>query len=385
MALAALLWKNLERKESTKFFGEGLKRFGQLKDQEAQARIAPAIVAHLRTMVDSSIGPISFMVTWARRDQKGKELDIVLSTIDRRNHRRACVAEPVANLANRHAHQHHRRHQKADRRVSMDGLPYGATRRDTAMGESRKYAGTPRDTGVGLDAMGARFYAPDLGVWLSPDPVLLAEPGKLVGAHPSASAYSYASLSPAVYVDGNGDFAWVPFIAVVAGVVAVSQYAAAPTAADSPVFHKGTAEMVLDGVHNSVMIYGALRSPRVIGCVVDSFATGGVSAGVATLAQVARTVAASEAAGHAADTVDPSGNARKVVEIATGISIRGTRCFAPETPVWMCDGRDFSWWQSSCRGVRRACLKIDRQSDSQHARVAAIAPLFPRRSEQLPG
>ncbi|HWZ89072.1 MAG TPA: hypothetical protein VNW92_09490, partial [Polyangiaceae bacterium] len=55
--------------------------------------------------------------------------------------------------------------------------PYGVTRHEGST-ETRQYANAPRDRGVSLDLMGARFYAPDLGVWTIGDPVLLNGPEK---------------------------------------------------------------------------------------------------------------------------------------------------------------------------------------------------------------
>ncbi len=84
--------------------------------------------------------------------------------------------------------------------------PYGVTRKDTAS-ETRKYADAPRDTGVGLDLMGARFYAPDLGVWTLGDPILVTAPEKIVNAEfATANAYAYSNLNPVIARDEDGNF-----------------------------------------------------------------------------------------------------------------------------------------------------------------------------------
>ena len=91
-------------------------------------------------------------------------------------------------------------------RGSFAAYPYGVKRYDTS-GETRKYAGTPRDEGVGLDAMGARSYAPDLGVWTSPDPVGLADAERRVEGRFSANnPYGYGSSSPVTYTDWDGEW-----------------------------------------------------------------------------------------------------------------------------------------------------------------------------------
>ncbi|MCL2726735.1 MAG: RHS repeat-associated core domain-containing protein, partial [Polyangiaceae bacterium] len=89
---------------------------------------------------------------------------------------------------------------------SFAAYPYGVKRYDTS-NETRKYAGTPRDEGVGLDLMGARSYAPDLGVWTSPDPVALMNPERGIGHSFSANhPYAYAANSPINYVDRSGQW-----------------------------------------------------------------------------------------------------------------------------------------------------------------------------------
>jgi RHS repeat-associated protein len=89
--------------------------------------------------------------------------------------------------------------------------PFGATRLDTSS-ETGKYAGAPRDASVGLDAMGARFYAPDLGVWTSGDPLAVTAPEQLVGADfAAANPYAYAKDSPLLAADRDGHFWHIAF------------------------------------------------------------------------------------------------------------------------------------------------------------------------------
>src|SRR5690606_23310736 len=99
-------------------------------------------------------------------------------------------------------------------RARFNAYPYGATRHQSSS-ESRLYAGAPRDAGVGLDHMGARFYAPDLGAWTIPDPVLVTSPELVAtGQFATANPYAYANLNPVIAVDDDGNF-W--HIAVGAG------------------------------------------------------------------------------------------------------------------------------------------------------------------------
>ncbi len=109
--------------------------------------------------------------------------------------------------------------------------PYGVARYEGAK-ETRQYANAPRDRGVGLDLMGARFYAPDLGVWTIGDPVLLNGPVKTVSEQfATANPYAYSNLNPVIAVDNDGNFLQIIAGAVVGaliggGVEAARQYIA---------------------------------------------------------------------------------------------------------------------------------------------------------------
>jgi RHS repeat-associated protein len=96
--------------------------------------------------------------------------------------------------------------------------PFGATRYDTSHA-TWKYARTPRDGAVGLDHMGARFYAPELGLWTSPDPLGITNPARLLTADfAAANPYAYASQTPLIAADRDGHF---PHIIVGAAVGAL--------------------------------------------------------------------------------------------------------------------------------------------------------------------
>ncbi len=108
--------------------------------------------------------------------------------------------------------------------------PYGLTRYDDSS-ETNKYAGNPRDGVVGLDHMGSRFYAAELGVWTSGDPVAITSPNAYVGDEfGAANPYAYANLRPVIAADRDGQFwhiaAGAALGAVVGGgIEAIRQYA----------------------------------------------------------------------------------------------------------------------------------------------------------------
>lgn len=84
--------------------------------------------------------------------------------------------------------------------------------------ETNQFAGTPRDDSIELDHMGERFYAADLGMWTSADPVSLFEPERQITAEfAAAHAYAYANQRPLVAVDRDGRY-W-QYVAAGAGVL----------------------------------------------------------------------------------------------------------------------------------------------------------------------
>lgn len=108
-------------------------------------------------------------------------------------------------------------------RGSFAAYPFGLTRYDTSA-ETRKFANAPRDTGVGLDVMGARTYAPDLNVWTSVDPVTIGSPERGIGESFAANnPYGYAGLTPVVAQDEDGHFLHIALGAAIGGTVGLIQ------------------------------------------------------------------------------------------------------------------------------------------------------------------
>jgi RHS repeat-associated protein len=89
-------------------------------------------------------------------------------------------------------------------RAHFAAFPFGVARTDTSAA-SHRYAGSPRDAAIGLDHMGARFYAPDLGIWTSGEPLAITAPERLAtDQFAAANPYAYANLSPVVSADRDG-------------------------------------------------------------------------------------------------------------------------------------------------------------------------------------
>jgi RHS repeat-associated protein len=144
--------------------------------------------------------------------------------------------------------------------------PFGATRFDTTA-ETRLYTDAQRDRGVGLDLMGARSYAPDLGVWTSGDPLAVTGPDKTVGGgFATANPYAYAALTPLIAVDRDGNS---PALAILAraAVIAYGAYAGGAVAA--------TMEHATQvAVHGRVVAPGRVKAAAVGGAIAGAF-TGG--------------------------------------------------------------------------------------------------------------
>ncbi|HEX9296196.1 MAG TPA: RHS repeat-associated core domain-containing protein, partial [Polyangiaceae bacterium] len=102
---------------------------------------------------------------------------------------------------------------------SFAAYPFGIARYDTSK-QTRRYANTVRDVHVGLDSMGARFYAPDLGIWTSPDPVSIENPERAVGADvAAANPYAYANLEPIIAKDEHGQWFHVAIGAAIGAAI----------------------------------------------------------------------------------------------------------------------------------------------------------------------
>ena len=84
-------------------------------------------------------------------------------------------------------------------------MPYGEmwyNQRGSAYNERYKYTGKERDEETGNDYFGARYYAPNTPMWLSPDP--------LMDKYPGISPYAYCHWNPVKYVDIDGNYPIIP-------------------------------------------------------------------------------------------------------------------------------------------------------------------------------
>ena len=78
-------------------------------------------------------------------------------------------------------------------------MPFGEmwyNQQGSAYNERYKFTGKERDEETGYDYFGARYYVPEIPIWLSVDP--------LADKYPNISPYAYAAWNPIKYVDPDG-------------------------------------------------------------------------------------------------------------------------------------------------------------------------------------
>lgn len=103
--------------------------------------------------------------------------------------------------------------------------PFGAALRQSV--ELDRYLGRDRDPETGLQHLGARYYAPALGRFISVDWYVLENPGRPARMPQAYNVYSYALNNPLVFKDPSGMF--IPLI--VGAIIAIAYIAAVATVA----------------------------------------------------------------------------------------------------------------------------------------------------------
>ncbi len=91
--------------------------------------------------------------------------------------------------------------------VTYDYLAYGDLRRvkETGSTVTEKFTGKEYEDLSRLYYFGARFFDPELGIWLTPD-----------AANQYFNPYSYTGGNPVMYVDADGNFAFLVPLAIIA-------------------------------------------------------------------------------------------------------------------------------------------------------------------------
>jgi RHS repeat-associated protein len=100
--------------------------------------------------------------------------------------------------------------------------PFGNIDSSNGTIDDRTYGSHPFDSESGLYYMRRRYYSPDLGRFLTPDPYPLYQPHKVIGNPRALHPYAYAANDPLDNVDYTGLSAWSVVGAIVGVIAAVA-------------------------------------------------------------------------------------------------------------------------------------------------------------------
>lgn len=98
---------------------------------------------------------------------------------------------------------------------------FGNVRGTTGTPATQTFGGHEFDADAGLYFMGRRCYAPDLGRFITPDPLYLLRPETADGDPAPLSLYTYVGNDPTNRIDPNGLSFWSVFGAIVGVIVGV--------------------------------------------------------------------------------------------------------------------------------------------------------------------
>jgi RHS repeat-associated protein len=104
--------------------------------------------------------------------------------------------------------------------------PFGNIDSATGNIDDRTYGLHPFDAESGLYYMRRRYYSPDLGRFLTPDPLPLYQPHRLLGNPKALHPYAYAGNDPLDNVDYSGLSFWSVVGAIAGAIVGVAAAAA---------------------------------------------------------------------------------------------------------------------------------------------------------------
>ena len=106
--------------------------------------------------------------------------------------------------------------------ASIAYRPFGNVAHSDGTVDSRTYSVHPFDEESGLYYMRRRYYSPEIGRFLTPDPLVLHQPQKLLGNPKALHPYIYVANDPLNNVDYDGLSFWSVVGAIVGVIVAVA-------------------------------------------------------------------------------------------------------------------------------------------------------------------
>jgi len=193
--------------------------------------------------------------------------------------------------------------------ASLSYLPYGAIDQSHSSGTDNfrpKFAGSEWDPKSSLYHMGMRYYAPDVGRFLSPDP-----------GGQFTSPYVYAGNNPVSMIDPNGS--WAFLVAIIIGAVLGAYFGGVAVNHDmNPLSWnwrsgKTYAGLIIGAVIGSV---GAAAGGVAVQAGVAVGASGGVAAEIAGVAIGIGGQVVVGAAENAAFTALGGGSSQEIIEAA---------------------------------------------------------------------
>jgi len=89
--------------------------------------------------------------------------------------------------------------------LDLDGLGTGATEGQGGdNGPDYSYTTKELDDETGLIYFGKRYYSPDIGRWITPDPKYITDPASIIQNTLSSNLYAYVNNNPLNYIDPDG-------------------------------------------------------------------------------------------------------------------------------------------------------------------------------------
>lgn len=89
------------------------------------------------------------------------------------------------------------------------------------LGADYSYTTKERDAEIGLIYFGRRYYCPEMGRWLTPDPLFLKDPYVVSNRPLEGNLYSFVRSNPSTFVDPDGEIAFT----VIAGAAIIGAVA----------------------------------------------------------------------------------------------------------------------------------------------------------------
>lgn len=107
--------------------------------------------------------------------------------------------------------------------------PYGSSHDPQGLAPLSMFTGSAREAeqDLGLVRMGDRYYAPDIGRWISPDLAIGESPQRMVAAPLESNLYSYSLNNPVVHTDPSGRSVWTKLIKIGVKLIKTGNAAAA--------------------------------------------------------------------------------------------------------------------------------------------------------------